>query len=207
MYGQVELGRYCGNPLFIGEVLQELKNKVATVLFLLFAALFFSSPNAIAHSALVSSYPEAGETLNASPSKVSLTFTDELLAFAKGINEIVVTDSSSKIVSEGDFQIHDNNLTVALSPERMASGTYRVSFRVVSQDGHPIEGSYLFSIRSKGSAKTSESTSPQYEEDLNHMHSNSSLAELLNHHKSHILLSAVVAAAIFIWWILRRNIG
>jgi hypothetical protein len=46
-------------------------------------------------------------------------------------------------------------LTVSLKPD-LADDTYKVTYRVVSEDGHPIEGVYEFTVN--GMARSGEAT-------------------------------------------------
>ena len=113
-------------------------------LVVLFLSLFLVAP-ASAHTALVSSNPEAGAVLTEAPSEIRLKFNENLLLVSdKNPNKIELFDSSGAVVS-GVTSVSGPEVFATLN-EELASGNYRVSYRVVSGDGHPIEGEYEFTV-------------------------------------------------------------
>jgi methionine-rich copper-binding protein CopC len=87
-----------------------------------------SAAPASAHAALVKITPDADARLTNAPTQVVLEFDEPVSAtFAT----ILVTTAAK--------------VTQALSPT-MASGGYRVAFRVVSNDGHPVSGMSRFTL-------------------------------------------------------------
>ena len=104
-------------------------------------ALFSAAP-ASAHSELVSSDPPADMTLEFAPIGVGLKFNQD-------INESFATIS---VVGPGDTQWTQGTATVegpdvsVLLEDGLPNGQYTVGYRVTSADGHPITGSYGFSV-------------------------------------------------------------
>ncbi|WP_206511892.1 copper resistance CopC family protein, partial [Rhodococcus sp. KRD197] len=104
-------------------------------------ALFAAAP-ASAHSELVSSDPPADATLDFAPIGVGLVFNQD-------INESFATIS---VVGPGDTQWAQGTATVegpdvsVLLEDGLPNGEYTVGYRVTSADGHPITGSYGFSV-------------------------------------------------------------
>ena len=104
-------------------------------------ALFAAAP-ASAHSELVSSDPPADATLDFAPIGVGLVFNQD-------INESFATIS---VVGPGDTQWAQGTATVegpdvsVLLEDGLPNGQYTVGYRVTSADGHPITGSYGFSV-------------------------------------------------------------
>lgn len=108
---------------------------VATAAFLL-----VSSTSAQAHDSLASSNPASGSTVDAMPAKIELTFDHTPIA----INSIVrVEDPSGTDQADGPVSIVDNQVSQAVKPDA-PKGKYTVVWRVVSSDGHPIEGTFTF---------------------------------------------------------------
>jgi hypothetical protein len=70
-------------------------------------------------------------------------------------NQVQVTDSSKERVDNGDVQVTGEVLTVSLKP-LLADDTYMVTYRVVSEDGHPIEGIIEFEV--SAAARSGEAT-------------------------------------------------
>jgi methionine-rich copper-binding protein CopC len=101
-----------------------------------------SAPAASAHDQLVSSTPATGERLSVAPSSVALKFNAPLLSLG---HEIRVVDAASKNWVQGDSVLARETLTQPLAPD-LPEGEYQVRWRVVSSDGHPINGSYSFLV-------------------------------------------------------------
>ena len=98
------------------------------------------APTALAHSELVSSDPADGATLDSPPTTVSFTFSEPLMPdFVRiiGTNPEGVTGDLPVSSVEGPTATVD-------WPAGAQGGTWQVSYRVVSQDGHPIEGGITF---------------------------------------------------------------
>jgi copper transport protein len=102
-----------------------------------------------AHATLVSAEPAAGSRLASSPPRIRLVFSEPLEP-ALGRISIVGSDGGSvKLSVAGDP--HDVHALIA-SSFTLAAGAYRVRWRVVSADGHAVEGSYRFSVAGGQSA-------------------------------------------------------
>ena len=100
----------------------------------------FVAPLAQAHSEWVSSDPADGAVLDAPPKTVSFTFNEVLMPdFVRFIG----TDPAGQT---GDLPVSSVEGSVATIewPTTAPAGEWTVSYRVVSQDGHPIEGGITF---------------------------------------------------------------
>jgi copper transport protein len=102
--------------------------------------LAFCVPGAaLAHATLVSSDPGDGSVVTQAPKMVQLRF-----------NEPVAPAAVNLIDAEGNARevaMHAVDRSVLISlPESLPRGTQIVSYRVVSEDGHPVAGSITFSI-------------------------------------------------------------
>jgi len=116
-------------------------------LFLILFLLFLISP-ASAHTSLVSSLPESGAVLNEVPSEVRLKFNEDLLLIdTKNPNRIEVINGIGQVVS-GMTMVDGPEIYTPLDLSFEPSGEYTVKYRVVSADGHPIEGDYQFTVAS-----------------------------------------------------------
>jgi methionine-rich copper-binding protein CopC len=121
--------------------------------FIAAAAIFFAAllpaASASAHAELETSNPEANSVVSAAPGVVSLTFGEKLLVLTgeDAANQVQVTDGSNVRADNGDYQVTGEVLTVSLKPD-LPDDTYKVTYRVVSADGHPIEGVYEFTVNS-----------------------------------------------------------
>jgi copper resistance protein C len=117
----------------------------------LLLSLFSVATPAFAHDVLVGSDPVVGSTESSIPEDVTLTFNDKILNFGANSNQIVVKDPMGMVISSGAAHISGTQISEVLSPKMLMMGTYTVSFRIVSADGHPVSGSYTFKVAAKAS--------------------------------------------------------
>ncbi|WP_062303920.1 copper resistance CopC family protein [Demequina subtropica] len=121
----------------------------------LLAAVVVAAP-ASAHTALVSSSPAEGETVT-ELSEVSLEFTEQLLDIG---NELaIVAPDGTRTALEIDAPVTEV-VTAAVPDDALAAGENILAFRVVSADGHPIEGEVTFTyapVEASGPAEPSPS--------------------------------------------------
>src|SRR5690606_13366847 len=110
----------------------------AAVGTLLALTVAFAAP-ASAHDTLTGSSPKEGATVE-SPSEIELTYSGSVR-----LPRVVVTDASGKEYQSGDPRAVDNKVTAGLDGV-LPDGEYTVAWRVVSSDGHPIQGTYKFTV-------------------------------------------------------------
>lgn len=119
-------------------------------LALLFTALFLATslPASAAHTLLVSSNPPSGSTLKIAPHRVTLTFNEPLLV-VKGAkpNSISVSTANGLKVPAEAVVVRKNVISLVIKDFNDSVGRIKVSYRVVSADGHPVIGSYFFTIK------------------------------------------------------------
>lgn len=110
---------------------------------LLFTAL--GAGPAQAHDALQSTSPERDTTVAAAPEIVTLTLS-EPPTDSKSLNLsiITVTDSTGKTLSNGEVTVAGPTISTNVTPG--SNGPYKVLWRTVSSDGHPIEGTFAFTV-------------------------------------------------------------
>ncbi|MFM8782862.1 MAG: copper resistance protein CopC [Actinomycetota bacterium] len=114
-------------------------------LLVLLVSLFVVAP-ASAHTSLVSSVPSSGAVLNEVPAEVRIKFNEDLLLVDdKNPNRIEVINGVGQVVS-GMSVVEGPEIFTALDLSFEPSGEYLVKYRVVSADGHPIEGEYQFTV-------------------------------------------------------------
>jgi methionine-rich copper-binding protein CopC len=113
-------------------------------LVILFVSISFP---AFGHSSLVSSTPAKDAVLTEFPSEVSLTFNESLLEIgAENPNKVEVVNSMGDVLS-GASKLSGPVISVPV--QITGNDEYQVSYRVVSADGHVIEGSYKFKVESE----------------------------------------------------------
>lgn len=100
--------------------------------------LVAGAPPASAHAVLIATQPERGTTVTEQLDAVSLQFS-EAVSFA----QVQVTGPDGERVEEGTPDEQGEAVSQPLGPV-LEQGTYRVAFRVTSDDGHPVEGQFEF---------------------------------------------------------------
>lgn len=99
-----------------------------------------SAPVAAAHSTVVETSPEADATLEQAPQEVRATFNEEISPeFAHLTVMLDGTDHAA-----GEPQVEGRDISVPVG--ELEPGTYTVGYRVVSADGHPVQGSWTFTL-------------------------------------------------------------
>ncbi|CAM5730971.1 CopC domain-containing protein OS=Streptomyces microflavus OX=1919 GN=Smic_08130 PE=4 SV=1 [Streptomyces microflavus] len=79
------------------------------------------------------------------PESVTLTFSDPMhQKYAK----VAVTGPDKKPAGQGTPRVDGKRVTIALDPQASA-GEYSVGYRVVSTNGHPVSGSYTFTVQTR----------------------------------------------------------
>ena len=117
------------------------------VLLLSVSLLATGASPASAHAQLTKANPKANSTVYAIPAKINLQFTDDIVELDGG-NLITVTAPSGKRIDTGATAVLGNQLSVALKKSTVI-GKYTVRYRVISEDGHPITGTFKFSLAKK----------------------------------------------------------
>ena len=91
--------------------------------------------------------PAANEILASAPDHVTLSFGENLLVISgKTTNTLEVTNSQGDILSSEPVNVIGSEITTSLDSQRMVEGKYSVSYRIVAADGHPVKGSFVFTI-------------------------------------------------------------
>ncbi len=124
-----------------------MKNLVAVVAAVVSVLLFGAGP-AQAHSALIGSTPAAEAALAAPPDRIELQFNQPINA---SFATVTVTDGDGTQRGGSRVDVAGDRVQLAV-PEPLPPGEYTVGYRVVSADGHPITGSYTFTVTAAAGA-------------------------------------------------------
>jgi copper resistance protein C len=98
-----------------------------------------------AHAVLVKSSPAKRAVVSASPPRVELVFNERL---EPAYSTVSVWAADNRRVDDGKAVVGPDDprrLTVGVPP--VQAGTYTVRFRVLSVDGHIVEGTFPFDVR------------------------------------------------------------
>ena len=109
---------------------------------------------AAAHAELLETRPAAGEQLDTAPEQVVLRYSETVDPFDDAIE---VFDSEGNQVETSDPEHLDGEpQLVAVDLPALEDGAYVVTWRVASEDSHPIRGAYTFRIGAGGDTAAAE---------------------------------------------------
>ena len=116
-----------------------------TVLLACALTLVVQSQVAEAHASLIRSEPPANSTLDTSPDRITIWFSEPMEA---AFSEIQVLNATGARVDNKNSAVDANDLTVmSVSLPSLPDGTYTVAWRNLSTiDGHSLRGSFIFSV-------------------------------------------------------------
>ena len=110
-------------------------------LSLLILLVFTFVPSALAHSGLESSVPQDGEVLTENIFTFLLTFNTTI----EDTSTFKITEESGQEILLAEHIIKEREMIGTLSSP-LQDGTYIVTWKIIGEDGHPIEKSYSFSV-------------------------------------------------------------
>lgn len=122
---------------------------LAALFAALLAALLALGAPAQAHDTLLESDPADGATLETSPEAITLTFSADVLEVSPLVR---ITDESGEQLAEITPSV-DGPVATATLEEPLPAGTSTVQWRVVSSDGHPIEGTFEVTVEQEAAAE------------------------------------------------------
>jgi len=105
-----------------------------------------TAPVAFAHAGRVSAEPADDAVLTTAPQRVSATFDEPLQA---AFVAMTVVGPDGNTWSTGDPTVQGAVVGIGLRPLGPA-GTYTVNYRVTSEDGHVVSGSWSFRLTTPG---------------------------------------------------------
>ncbi|MEV0003694.1 copper resistance CopC family protein [Micromonospora sp. NPDC050980] len=129
---------------------------VAALAAALTALLLAPATPAAAHNALQSATPAQDARLTTAPTSVTLRFLQRL---NPEFTTIVLSDADRRKVATGAPAVDGTAGTVTVD-RPLANGTYTVAYRVVSADGHPVQGSYRFTVADPAAPTASTAAEP-----------------------------------------------
>jgi len=119
-----------------------LRALLATAVVAALAPIVLLAGPASAHDVLVSSDPAADASVSGDLDRVTLTLSEPPISGLQTGIVISVTDAGGAEHTSGAVRV--DGTTIAKDADLTTAGTYRVRWRSVSVDGHPISGEYGF---------------------------------------------------------------
>jgi copper transport protein len=105
------------------------------------------APNAAAHAVLEETQPANDAVVEQSPKQVLLRFNE---AVESALGSVRVFDGNGEQVDSGKIlRPKPSEVAVAID-DKLADGTYTVTWRVISADSDPIRGAFVFHVGAPG---------------------------------------------------------
>ncbi len=111
----------------------------------LLAALIAGTP-ALAHSFLVEATPSSKDHVATSPKTIKLRFGGGV---EPKYSKLTVENAEGKVLGEGSIGTPEKPRELSMESPELAPGKYVVRYRVLSTDGHVVEGNYEFTVDPK----------------------------------------------------------
>ncbi len=102
--------------------------------------------SAVAHSFLVDATPSSKEHVATSPKTVKLRFGGGV---EPPYSKITIETPDGKVLGEGNTGVPGKPRELTANAPELAPGKYIVRYRVLSSDGHIVEGNYEFTVDAK----------------------------------------------------------
>lgn len=100
-----------------------------------------------AHAVLTASDPAPGSSRMDSPERVLLRFNERI----EGAPLVLqVRDRTGQVIADRRPVLEAEGRELSLPLPPLEDGMYTVSYRVISADGHPVDGSYVFVVGASG---------------------------------------------------------
>jgi copper transport protein len=113
---------------------------MATAVLVLWSGMA-AAPIAHAHAMFEGATPEPGARLDAGPREIVLRFNEPVTPVAVRLLDASLHDAGKAAAPEAD----GNDVRLRLG-EALSDGQYLVTYRVISEDAHPVAASFEFSV-------------------------------------------------------------
>ena len=123
----------------------EVNFVLGTVLAAALALMLGSESPLHVHDTLVRSSPASDASLGSVPTELRLTFSS---AVTPRLSRIVLLGPDSTEITLDSLRRHADSASVLIAPVRgrLVAGRYSVVWQIAGADGHPVRGSYAFTI-------------------------------------------------------------
>lgn len=114
-------------------------NKIALLSTLLF---FIFGANVFAHSHLEDSSPKNGEIVTETLKTITLTFETAI----EPTSSFTLKDEKNMSIPLSEVSISGNQL-IATVEDNLINGAYTIHWKIIGEDGHPLEGEVPFTMQ------------------------------------------------------------
>lgn len=131
----------------------------------LFFMALLALPSASAHSDFISSNPVTGANLEQIPESFSLTFYEDLISIeGESINTLTLQGTDGASYALLAPTVVGAVLSAKAGSAEYPAGSFLLSYRAVSGDGHPITGEITFSTQSATTIESEPGVEVTYQE-------------------------------------------
>ena len=111
------------------------------------SSMWAQTSPAMAHAQLIKAEPARRAALDKAPAQIRLWFNEEIegaytTLTVSGSNKKLVTNAKPKVVA-------DDPKSIILPMPETKPGKYKVKFRVLSVDGHVVDSTFNYTVKSK----------------------------------------------------------
>jgi methionine-rich copper-binding protein CopC len=115
--------------------------------------LFIFGANVFAHSHLEESTPKNGEIVTEALSVITLTFETAI----EPTSSFTLMDEKNASLPLSEVSISGNQLSANIEDD-LTNGAYTIHWKIIGEDGHPLEGDIPFTINLPENAASPEQT-------------------------------------------------
>ncbi|WP_449622432.1 copper resistance CopC/CopD family protein [Robertmurraya sp. Marseille-Q9965] len=112
-------------------------------IWILFILVLMMPHGVFAHASIEKANPAPDSQLDKAPKEIYLQFNERL---EKELYSIKVFDENGELISENETKISTDQKSLSQDLPALSDGLYTISYKVISADGHPVDGSYVVSI-------------------------------------------------------------
>jgi copper transport protein len=174
------------------------------VLLLGFFVLNFTE-QADAHAELEKTTPIANSRMDISPTFVAIEFNEGL---DRGGAKLLVLDKTSRNVAKGAPVSFNQGKGLRIALPKLGEGHYTVSYSVISADGHPVSGAYVFTVGNPAPLTDASQLDPHQQVGHSHNHVGAGLSQqsfLLYTARIMYYAGLLAVAGLALWSLLRHS--
>lgn len=169
------------------------------------ALLFLFGNTAFAHTGLESSNPTNGSTVTEALNEITLNFETKI----EQASSFKVVDANNEPVKVNEMTVSENTMT-GLIEESVENGTYKILWKIIGVDGHPIEGEVSFTLNAPVEETSATETEPVITEvQPEDVIVDESSAEEAEESSSNGIIGIVIVLVIVVvgafWWMMRKK--
>ncbi|WP_144509807.1 copper resistance protein CopC [Bacillus sp. FJAT-22090] len=183
------------------------------IIFMTIACLLLFSTQAFAHTGLENSNPAQDSTVTEALNEITLTYAtniEETSSFK------LVNDANESMEIE-NLAVNDNVMSGTVKEKNLENGPYKIVWKIVGIDGHPIEGEVDFVLNAPIKEEAVEDTATETveqteiakpevtEEEPAETTSTAGETEENKNGKTGLIIGIIVVLAAAIWFVTRRK--